>query len=228
MSTKRPRNKQARSTRHAPSRLRVFLCHSASDKITVRDLRDKLRADEVEPWFDEDKLLPGQNWEFEIRKALQSSDVVVICLSRRSVGKVGYVQKEIREALNLSDEQPEGVAFIIPLKLERCEVPHMLRAWQWVDLFAEDGYERLRASLAERARALKRAPVRGEVEILLEALRRWAAPSWVIKQDGNSVTFDNAHRGYHYELSLNMLLAAMKDGYLEAWLMTAWVPLDDA
>jgi hypothetical protein len=39
--------------------------------------------------------------------------------------------------------QPEGIAFLIPVRLEECEVPHGMRRWQSVDLFKEGGYERL-------------------------------------------------------------------------------------
>jgi len=39
--------------------------------------------------------------------------------------------------------QPEGIAFLIPVRLEECEVPQGMRRWQSVDLFKEGGYERL-------------------------------------------------------------------------------------
>lgn len=65
--------------------LRVFLCHSSKDKPTVRTLYHRLREDGIAPWLDEEDLLPGQNWQMEIPKAVQSSDVVIICLSRDSI-----------------------------------------------------------------------------------------------------------------------------------------------
>ena len=42
-----------------------------------------------------------------------------------------------------ADEQPDGVAYLIPVRLEECEVPERLKRWQWVDLFRDGGYERL-------------------------------------------------------------------------------------
>ena len=45
--------------------------------------------------------------------------------------------------LDVADEQPEGVAFLIPVRLEECEIPERLKRWQWVDLFDDDGYTRL-------------------------------------------------------------------------------------
>ena len=76
-------------------KLKVFLCHSKDDKIKVRRLFHRLIADGFDAWLDEEKLLPGQDWDLEIRKAVRESDVVVVCLSNSSITKAGYVQKEI-------------------------------------------------------------------------------------------------------------------------------------
>ena len=131
--------------------LRVFLCHSSTDKPAVRDLCRKLRTEGLDPWLDEEKLHPGQDWELEITKAVRASDVVLVCLSPTSVPKTGYVQKEIKLALDVADEQPEGSIFLIPVKLEDCDRPERLRRWQWVNLFEERGYEKLVRALRTRA-----------------------------------------------------------------------------
>jgi hypothetical protein len=51
----------------------------------------------------------------------------------------------------VADEKPEGIIFLIPLKLEECEVPEKLSRYQWAELFAERGYEKLRQALRVRA-----------------------------------------------------------------------------
>lgn len=140
--------------RAAPRKLVVFLCHASEDKPAVRGLYQQLYAIGTLPWLDEENLLPGQNWQYEIPKAVRKSDVVVICLSHKSVTKAGYIQKEIRYALDVAEEQPEGTIFLIPARLERCEVPARLRDWQWVDLFDAQGLKRLTKALAERANGL--------------------------------------------------------------------------
>ena len=134
--------------------LKVFLCHASSDKTNVRKLyKDLSNLDYVDPWLDEEKLLPGEDWRREIPKAIRTSDVVIVCLSRSSITKSGYVQTEIKFALDIADEQPEGTIFLIPLKFEECEVPERLSRWQWVNYFDESGYKRLCAALIKRAEA---------------------------------------------------------------------------
>jgi tetratricopeptide (TPR) repeat protein len=104
--------------------------------------------------LDEIDLLPGQYWRIEIPKAVRQSDVVLICLSSSSISKRGYVQKEIKFALDAADEQPEDAIFIIPVKLEECTVPERLSAWQWVSLYDPKGFNKLVHSLQMRAREL--------------------------------------------------------------------------
>jgi len=134
--------------------LRVFLCHSSGDKQQVRNLYRQLLGDKIEPWLDDEKLLPGQDWNLEIRKAVRKADVVIVCLSRGSINKTGYVQKELRYALDIADEVPDGEIFLIPLKLEDCDVPERLKNRQWVNYFEDSGYGKLLKSLRVRAQSL--------------------------------------------------------------------------
>lgn len=124
-------------------RLRVFLCHAKEDKPKVQELYYRLSASGLEPWLDEKNLLPGQTWESEITQAIRESDCVLVCLSHTATTKTGYVQKEIREALERADERPEGQIFLIPLRFDQCDVPKRFSKIQWVDYFEPDGYERL-------------------------------------------------------------------------------------
>ena len=124
-------------------RISVFLCHSSGDKPAVRELCDRLIADGIDAWLDEDRILPGQDWDAEIQKAMRACDVVIVCLSRNSTAKEGYVQKEIRRALDVAEEKPDQTIFVVPVKLEPVQVPVRLQKWQYVELFSKDGYQRL-------------------------------------------------------------------------------------
>ncbi len=139
---------QNRSAGERPqtARLNVFLCHASEDKAAVRSLRTMIEQWGHDPWLDEEKLLPGQDWDREIRRAVERADVVIVCLSRRSE-KRGYIQKEIKRALDVADEQPEGTIFLIPVKLTECSVPDRLSKWHWVDLSISGGASQLEAAL---------------------------------------------------------------------------------
>ena len=135
-------------------KLKAFLCYAKEDNSKVRNLYNELSSDNIEPWMDKENLLPGQNWKLEIPEAIRSSDVVIIFLSKVAVKKTGYVQKEIKEAIEVSREQPEGVIFLRPARLDDCDVPQVLRDLHWADLFEHDGYQRLIAALKEREKTM--------------------------------------------------------------------------
>lgn len=129
------------------NKLKIFICYATNDKFAAIDLYERLSNDNFEPWLYEKNILPGQNWSYEIKKAVRESNIVIVLLSNNSVSKVGYVQKEIKQAIDVADEQPEGNIFIIPVKLEDCPTPERLKHLQWIN-FQEDGaYVRLIRSL---------------------------------------------------------------------------------
>ena len=136
--------------------LSVFLCHSSQDKVFVRDLYQRLQRDGVAPWLDEEDLIPGQDWDREIRRAVRASDLILVCLSKSSVSKAGYLQKEIKFVLDVAAEQPEGSIYLVPARIEEgvqvSDVAEELGRRHWVDLFQEAGYQRLQRALQARAR----------------------------------------------------------------------------
>lgn len=149
-------------------KLSVFLCHASQDKPIVRELYQRLLAEDwIDPWLDEEKLLPGQDWDMEIENAVETADAVIVCLSSRSVSKEGYIQKELRFVLDIALEKPEGAIFVIPLRLDKCEVPRRLRSWQYADYFSENrqsAYDRLITSLKARRFAIEKLKAKLESE----------------------------------------------------------------
>lgn len=134
--------------------LKVFLCHAHADRDAVRALYTRLTDDGVDAWLDKEKLLPGQDWELEIRKAVREADVVVVCLSKQ-FNQAGFRQKEVRLALDTAMEKPKGEIYIIPTRLDECDNLEDLRHLHYVDLFDEDGYKKLKQSLGLRAEQVR-------------------------------------------------------------------------
>jgi TIR domain len=117
-------------------RSRVFLAYALEDRVKVRRLCAALRKAGFEPWMDEEKLLPGQNWPRAIERAIALSDFFVSCFSRRSVAKRGHFQAELAYALDIARRVPQEKTFLIPVRLDDCEVPRIVAATlQYVDVF---------------------------------------------------------------------------------------------
>lgn len=130
-------------------KLLIFISHASEDTAETKELTDRLMADGFDPWFDRDRLLPGQDWNLEIKKALRASDVILLCFSEVSVAKEGYIQREYKQAMDYQKEKPEGVIYVIPVRLDDCEVPDLSSELQWVDY--PDGYDKLFQALQIRA-----------------------------------------------------------------------------
>lgn len=129
----------------------VFVSYAKEDRDSAQALVTRLREDGFVTWIDRDNLLPGQDWDHEIRNAIRESSAFLVLLSDHSVSKTGYLQKEIREAVENAERMPEGRVFIIPVRLDECSVPARLSRWHWLDLFTHGSYERLKRSLSQIA-----------------------------------------------------------------------------
>jgi TIR domain-containing protein len=116
----------------------VFLAYVKEDEAAARRLYGELECGGLSPWMDVRKLLPGQNWPRAIESAIEGSDFFVACFSSNSVSKRGGFQAEIRYALDCARQVPLDQIFVVPVRLDRCEVPRAVQAeFQWVDLFPD-------------------------------------------------------------------------------------------
>ena len=135
--------------------MKVFLSYSKPDLYMVRPIYYLLKNIGFDPWMDEEDILGGQDWELEISKNIKKAHVVIIFLSSNAVNRAGYLHKEIREAMNKAELQPEGTIFIIPVKLDDCRVPTRLNTWQWIEIFKNNSIKKLVDALNNRASLLK-------------------------------------------------------------------------
>jgi hypothetical protein len=129
-----------------PSRF-VFLCHAKEDKAQVEDVGQRLTSDGYLTWYDENDLLPGDDWARVIEQQIERCDYFLAFLSSRSLQKTGYVQRELRCALSQRDNRPLGARFIIPILLDDCDVPRELASIHFLRLWEADAYQRLERSL---------------------------------------------------------------------------------
>ena len=133
------------------NKTRIFLAHASEDKPQIRRLYADLKDRGFNPWLDETDLVPGQVWKDEIPKAIADAAVFLACISAQSCGKVGYVQNEFRRALVAFGERPPGSIYLVPVRLDKCEVPDLrisdlelsLKDIHWVDLWQEGGFDRV-------------------------------------------------------------------------------------
>ena len=128
----------------------LFISYAREDALPVRRLTWDLRWLGYAPWLDEDEIKAGQRWESVTSTAIENSDFFIAVLSKNSISKRGYVQKELRKGLDLLDRVPELDNYLIPVRLDDSKPSHpRLFELQWVDMFPiwEMGLAKIEAAL---------------------------------------------------------------------------------
>lgn len=116
----------------------MFISYGHEDRASAQRLHDDLRAVGLSPWLDVEALQPGARWKPAIIKAIRASDFFVLLLSIASTTRRGFVNVEVREALDIVKEMPEDRPFLVPARLDDCTPSHgELSEFNWVDLFPE-------------------------------------------------------------------------------------------
>lgn len=96
----------------------IFLSYASPDQARVQEFYDFLKAKDLQVWMDKHEIRGGQNWDFEIKKALKRAAIIVVFLSNSSVDRRGYAQREIRIALDQAKSKLIDDIYVIPVALD--------------------------------------------------------------------------------------------------------------
>lgn len=134
----------------------IFISYATPDRERVLGVYNFLTANGYKDvWIDCEKILAGQNWDFEIKRNLQKADIVIVFFSLNSVERRGYVQREINLVINNLEEKLIDDIYIIPVKLDKnAEVPAVLSKLQWLDINSENSLHKLKISLDKQVEKL--------------------------------------------------------------------------
>lgn len=116
----------------------AFLSYSSADEPKIRALAERLRGDGVDVWFDEWMIEPGDNIVLKMESGLESSRGLVLCMSEKAFGS-DWVGMERASAL-FRDPGNKHRNFI-PVLLEDCKIPSMIRMLRRIDWRREDPEE---------------------------------------------------------------------------------------
>ena len=116
--------------------LRVFLCHSYKDQPIARELYRRLKTEYwLDVWFLEANLLPSQNWNVEIQRAVQSSDVLVVLQSRNAIDEGKNPYPSLTFVLKILRRKPKREIPMIVLRLDDHLLPMSRNKTHVIDCF---------------------------------------------------------------------------------------------
>jgi hypothetical protein len=103
----------------------VFVSYSHADSSFVDRLVEDLKKGNINVWIDKWMIRVGDSITGRVNEEISSSDFLIIVLSASSVNSK-WVREEINTALIRNIEHGKQ-AYILPLLIEDCEVPPLLR-----------------------------------------------------------------------------------------------------
>ncbi len=156
----------------------IFLSYASPDYERVHEYYTALVADGLDPWLDKEKLVAGQNWDFEIKRALARADIIVVFLSENSISRRGYVQKEIRIALDQAQSKLHEDIYVVPVMLDEVPIPPQLEAIHVVGAASEDSYKQLSTAIDTQLKRLgiENAKLQGDPK--LRWTMTWYRDKW--------------------------------------------------
>lgn len=111
---------------------RTFLSYSRANKDFAVKLAKELKAEGFQVWLDQLDIPPGSRWDVEVEKALVECDIFMVIITQASSTSENVLD-EIGYAIDTGKR-------MLPVLLEKTNVPLRLRRFQYVD-FTDKGFE---------------------------------------------------------------------------------------
>ena len=116
--------------------INVFISYASFDLVKVEKLVKELKLEnDIEVWFDQEEIVPGDDFVEKMKKAISTCDKFLICLSPSFIKKspVSWVRKEFKMAMLNANEKGRNI--IIPIRIKRGgKVPDELGTIVYADL----------------------------------------------------------------------------------------------
>ena len=142
----------------------IFISYAHEDSDAANRLFNELKEFDdtddphLELFLDKKSIKPGQKWKGVIENAIKSSQYFIILLSKNSIDKNSYVQEEVKVAKDIAKELPDSEIYIIPIRLDDCQISEPLQELHTVDFFPDwkAGFENVLDSMG--IKKLERLP----------------------------------------------------------------------
>lgn len=111
----------------------VFLSYHAPDREAATSIRARLQEAGLRSWFDQDEILPGQQWMERVEAGLARSRAIVVIIGPRGLGR--WQRHETSVSIRLA-AGTMGTIPVIPVLLpgaDRHSLPLLLDNFSWVE-----------------------------------------------------------------------------------------------
>jgi hypothetical protein len=159
----------------------IFISYATPDRDRVLSYYDALHAKGYDVWMDCRRIKPGQNWDFEIKRALNRAVLILLFISKTSVERRGYVQREINITTDKATEKLIDDIYRIPILLDDdALIPEQLKAIQIVHASDSDCHELIEDAIRHQLERLGASVAEAQVRSSV----RWSSTTYRETWDG--------------------------------------------
>jgi hypothetical protein len=111
----------------------TFISYARKDRLLIEAVYYFLKLENMAPWMDVHDISPGQDWDYQILKALSSSTGFIFCLSSNSIEsleKRAVLFNELETAKEKASQFGPDSIFLIPLLFDDIEIPDSIGQYQ--------------------------------------------------------------------------------------------------
>ena len=126
------------SARNQP---RVFISYAKEDFSIAKKIAAKLEEAGCAVWFDKKSLIPGQDWRKEIEREIPKSHFLILLCSNNGLRRREFYHAEQRLALETQAQIPEDQLYLIPVRLDGCEMPSEISRHHYLDWYNNEQNE---------------------------------------------------------------------------------------
>jgi hypothetical protein len=130
----------------------IFFSYAREDEARVAEIYRLLESKGFRPWMDTRDIAGGEDWGLAIRRAIHRANFFLVFISHFSLVKTGVLKEEMESGISLRQSNLENERFLIPVRLEECDLPDSLKRYQWINYFDDDGPVRLLRALGHQPR----------------------------------------------------------------------------
>lgn len=126
-------------------KIKVFISYSENDGDKVEKLVSQLKNNNLDVWFDQEQLYPGEELKPAIKNGIYSANIFLACLSSNYVNNFSgsWTERELKIATQ--NEEKQNVRKIIPVRFEKAkgnQLPDILGKRAFADLSSFTKWEK--------------------------------------------------------------------------------------
>ena len=135
----------ANRQKNEPRLFKVVVIYQVEErtKKKVVELCAQLRACNIDVFMFSESMPIVEDHEVEMEERIRSADSVIICYSENFEKGKGYRHQEVDIALNEQKKRPRGNVYLVPIRLDECEVPAYLNRPRLLDYFKKDHFDKI-------------------------------------------------------------------------------------